>query len=239
VYEDCYFQIDHFSQSVTQWLNDTVNSTGSPAVRNLTVNQLDSTGSVIANVQIGQAFLRDFSISDADAVSTAQGTLSFIAVPSSLTMAGAVAAALQQAASVQPPPIWDVNQFGFSAQNIDGSRVAAVRGMHMSIPKLAAQPIGSRLQFQPGSPTFDDIRVTFINRGQTDTDFLAWVSNVGQGNTDQRTGFLQFQQFLSGNVRTLATLQFNASPVSLTPFATGINGDQLVINLMVGSFSFQ
>jgi hypothetical protein len=228
-YEDCYFQVDRLSAALQQWVNDTVNATGT-ALRNATVSQVDQAGVEIARLQIGQAFLRDFRISDSDANSAATGNLSFVIVPATLTMGIPGNPIVLPSAQT-----WLSNDFAFSVPGTDMSRVAAVRGIHMSVPKLVATPVGTRLQFQPGTPHFDDILVSFASTGQTATDFQTWANNVAQGNTDQRNGSIQF--FETSNRISLATLQFyNLSPVGLKPFPIGF---LRVIDLSVGSFTFQ
>ncbi len=82
-YEDCYFSIRSLSQPVLDWLNDA--SQGINSRRDLTLVQVNFSGTIMSRIQIGNAFMRDFSVGDLDASisSTPIGSLSFVVVPRS------------------------------------------------------------------------------------------------------------------------------------------------------------
>jgi hypothetical protein len=228
-YEDCFFQVDGLSPNLTRWLNDTVN--GSNVFRDVVVTQVDPlTRKDIVRLQIAHAFLRDFRVSDADGSSTSIGSLRFAVVPTSLSI---VANATTTGGGSLTFHVADFRLSGFG---VDGSQVAAVRGVHMSAPKIVATPIGSRHQFSPGAPQFDDIRLEVGTAGNTISDLQAWVNNVAQGQVDLRPGDLQF---LTPNLQVvLGTVHFlNVSPTGFAPFPTSTN--QRLIDLVVGSFLFQ
>ena len=82
-YEDCWFETRALSPRLTQWLNDTVDGTN--VYRDVVVIQWDSqTREEVARLEIRQAFLRDFVVSDFDAADTSFGVLRFALVPASL-----------------------------------------------------------------------------------------------------------------------------------------------------------
>ena len=225
-YEDCYFEVEGLSPAVTQWFNDTVS--GTKPFRDLAVMQFDLAGAEVVRVAIGQAFLSDFSISDADANSNALGLVRLVAVPATLST---VPNAPSPAGTLKG---FRVADFRLLVTGVDGSRVAAVRGMHMSARKIAATPIGSRHQFSPGAPQFDDIRLGVATGGTTIPDLGAWVNNVTSGRPDLRDGDLQF---VSPTAQLVATVHFhNLTPVGFSPFPTSLN--ERLIELAVGSFQF-
>src|SRR5258707_15138159 len=85
-YEDCYFQVTGLAASLLQWMNDTLNGSGT-ALRNVIVSKVDSLGGVeLARLQISNGFLRDISLSDADASNASPGKLSFVLLPGTVTI---------------------------------------------------------------------------------------------------------------------------------------------------------
>jgi hypothetical protein len=147
-YEDCYFVVPGLSQPLMTWLNDTVQ--GTIPLRNLSVVQVDLSGVVVSTLQIGNGFLRDFRVSDFDGA-VAAGSMSFSVVPGSLQTSPA---------GNTPPAVrtaFDVNSFRVTV----GSTLliaAAVRGIHMSVPKIPSPILEDpRHGFRPGTPSFDDL----------------------------------------------------------------------------------
>jgi hypothetical protein len=233
-YEDCYFEIEGLSPALLQWFGDTLNGLGPQVMRDLTVEQVEAGQSKITPVAVTRAFLRDFRVSDADAVSNSPGSLRFVAVPEVLTF-------LPTQPGTTPPTnniLFLVADFRFAVPNVNGSRVDAVRGIHMSLPKIVAPPIGSRHRFLPGAPQFDGIELDAGEGGTTITDLEAWANAVAQGRTDVRDGDLQFLS--PGRSTVLTDLHFQGlSPTTgFPPFPTS----SLLarpIDLTVGSFLFQ
>src|ERR1051325_196645 len=82
-YDDCYVETRTRSAELFQWLNDTVN--GVNLFRDLSVSYQDSLKIELSSLQIAHAFLRDFTISDADAASKDAGSVRIAFVPSTTT----------------------------------------------------------------------------------------------------------------------------------------------------------
>ncbi len=228
-YQDCYFQLSGFNAAVTQWVNDTV--TGANPYRDVVVSEVNSSEVEIAHVQIGHAFLRDLRVADADASSISPGGISFVAVPSTLQISAGSGLAIPS----DSPSNWLSYQFQLQIDNANTSGVASVTDIHLSAPKLMVAPIGMRHQFQPGSAQFDDLNISVI--ASRDADFVTWVNNVAQGQSDVRSGSLQLLN--SSLTLVLGTVQFNnMSPVAILPFATGASL-RTTVDISLGSFQLQ
>src|SRR5262249_8297496 len=83
-YEDCHFTIGVVAPGLLQWLSDPVPAAG--ALRDLTVARIDQFGNEASVTAIGQAFLREFSISDFDAADNSRGSFSIVAVPAAIQL---------------------------------------------------------------------------------------------------------------------------------------------------------
>lgn len=228
-YEDCYFATHDVSPQLTQWLNDAVS--GANAIRNAVVVERDSTGTVIAQLDIQNAFLDDFAVADIDG-STAAGTLTFTAVPEHLATASPSSIGLLSAANR-----FLNDTFSLNITSVDGSRVVGVRGIHMSAPKILTTG-GLRHEFIQGAAQFDPIRVevstTSGASSTTISDITSWVTRVAEGLPDSRDGDLNL--FTPTMTATVATVQFqNLVPTSFDAFSTVTN--RRTLTLAVGSFT--
>jgi hypothetical protein len=138
------------------------------------------------------------------------------------------------------PTLFDSNRFDLAVTNVNGKSIAAVRGVHMSAPKMVLpQPPGSRHLFFPGAPQFDGIRLEAFTGGTTATttikDLQAWMDKVASGRVDLRSGALNF---LKPDLTTIFSVQFtDLSPTGFAPFTAVSN--QRVMDLTVGSFVTQ
>jgi hypothetical protein len=213
-YEDCYFSTTTLSQPVTDWLRDT--GLGTNLRRDLTVFQLNYSGTVVSRIEIGNAFLSDFRVSDADGTSGAPGSLSFVVVPDSLqTLTGGTGGS--------PGPVvpFRRNNFTLSVAATQLTGMLGVSGIHLSVPKVPA-PAGTspRHRFGPGAPSFDDLHFD-AGVGTTATataQYLdGWAAAVALGTAGPREADLTF---LSSTGVAIATVHFTSLvPVSaLAPF---------------------
>jgi hypothetical protein len=213
-YEDCYFSTTTLSQPVTDWLRDTI--VGTNLRRNLTVFLVNYNGTVASRIEIGNAFLSDFRISDADGTSAGPGSLSFVVVPESLqTLVGGTGGS--------PGPVvpFRRNNFTLSVAATPLAGVVGVSGIHLSVPKVPAPP-GTlpRHRFGPGAPSFDDLHFDAGGgaNGTATAQYLdGWAAAVAAGTAGPREADLTF---LSLTGVAIATVHFtNLVPVSaLTPF---------------------
>jgi len=201
-YEDCHFVVSRLSPAVTDWLNDTVQ--GTDLRRDLTVFSFNSQGNVLSRIHIGNGFLRDFRVSDFDAAVNATGSLSFVVVPDTLQTlsGGSVANDLL--------PSFQRNLFRLEVAGTDLTGIAAVRGIHLSVPKTPATPgTSARHQFVPGTPSFDDLQfeVGAGASGFTTGQYLdSWATAVTGGQNDLRDADLTM---ISANaLRDIGTLHF-------------------------------
>ena len=227
-YQDCYFQTRSVAPDLTQWLNDTVNGAANPT-RNASVVQLDTNFTELARLDIQQAFLSDFAVSDFDASDTSLGTLSFTVVPAHLSTGS------PSALSSFANQTFHVAFFILNIPNFTNV-TAAVRGIHMSAPKLATTGVGLRHQFISGPVQFDPIRIEVGGNATAIADIETWAGNVAQGLSDVRSGTLNATE---NNFQTvIMTINLsNMTPIALDPFPTA--GVRRGITLALGSFTFQ
>jgi hypothetical protein len=235
-YQDCYFATHQVDPQLTQWVNETISGTN--PLRDLVVVELNPlTFDEVTRLNIHNAFLDDFAVADLDPSDKGLGTFTFQAVPEHL------ASDTPQSSSSGIAKTWANASFSVLITNVDGSRVAAVRGIHMSAAKIAGTPIGVRREFVQGPPQFSPIRVEATQAGQTFLDIQSWVDRIVQGLTDMRNGDITLQ---TSTGVTRATLQFvNLVPIGLDAFPTGVPGgaaEQVFrrgVTLAVGSFTIQ
>ena len=231
-YEDCFFTVRVLSAELLRWLNDTVAGTG--ALRDLTVVQRDPSGDEVSVASIGGAFLREFGVSDFDGSDSDQGNLSFVAVPATIQVASGSGS---RVTGVITQPTFLRANFRAEFDNVDGSRVAAVRGIRMSAAKTLVSPqAGNRRQFAQGALTFDEIRVDAGLVGPTIGGFESWVNDVEQGNPNaMRNGkILMLNPSLTLVVGEVHL--FDLLPLSFPPYATSLFAR--TITLDVGQFRF-
>lgn len=237
-YEDCYFGVDGLpSSEVLAWLDDL--SQGNNPLRDITVYKLSgrwgdsrTPPETLARLEIGGAFIREFSILDFDAASSALSTVSFVVVPRQI-----------QAQTPEPISFFDTprptlqSNFRVNITNVDGSRVAAVRGLRVSSPKVPVAGAGVRHEFSPGQPIFDDITLeASSNGGTTIADLEAWTNEVASGvAAAKRDGEIEL---LNSSLTTVVgrVHLFDLIPRSLPLFGTGASSRRS-ITLQVGRFA--
>jgi hypothetical protein len=231
-YEDCYFTIRVLSPELMQWLNDTV--TGVNPARDLIVRQLDGALHEVSQAAIGQAFLREFSVSDFDGSDGSQGSMTFVAVPSTLQVSPGSGT---QVLGVKTTPTFLRSNFRLLVSGIDGSRVATVRGIRMSAAKLLVSPqTAPRRQFQAAPPQFDDIRIDAGLAGFTVADLEQWVIEVAQaGAQATRDGRLSIlNPSLTQEIGTVDLVDL--LPLAFPPYLTGPFTRTMMLEL--GHFRF-
>lgn len=232
-YEDCYFSTGALQSSEVLALLDGMVQ-GNNLFSNITVHQLSETGTPIARLEIGYAFIREFNIMDFDAAGSANTTISFVAVPRLIQ-------------SQSPAPILNLpsrpeqilqGNFRVNITNINGTRIAAVRGLRMSSPKIPALVVGETVRhtFFPGSPVFDDIRLdASASGGATIADLETWVNQVEiNGVAAKRDGEIE----ILNSVLTLVgrVHLFDLVPRNFPIFGTGA-ANLRQITLQVGGFT--
>lgn len=225
-YEDCYFSVGSFEPDLMEWLNDTV--TGIDPFRDATIVQLANDGSVLSETLLVHAFLRDFRISDFDSHDDGPGSFDFVVVPT----------AIQSGSDPTGSPSsgFFKNQFRVDLDNVDGTRIIAIRGLRMSAAKILVDPpAGLRHQFAPGTPVFDDIVVEMSTTGHAVTDFQHWVDQIKSGQLDERDGTITA---LKANLQTLGRVDlFDLVPANFPPFLSAPG--QRRITLHVGHFKLR
>jgi hypothetical protein len=210
--EDCYFTANGLPLPVIDWFNSV--ATGDQTVKDVVVIQVDANFREVSRLEIFDAFLSDFQISDFDAAQKTAGSISFALVPDSTHLRSSSGQVNAQAQTGFLPFAFAMNIEGF-----DSPPVVAVRGIRMSVPKL---PIvtGVRLRFTPGVPQFSIIAAEASQTGGSPGSFQEWFDEViVYGNVRPRSGELEM---VSPNLRnTLARIQF----VDLSPVAMALFGD--------------
>ena len=235
-YEDCYFTMRVLpSSEVLAWLDDLLQ--GNNPFRDMTVHKLSALGTPIARLEIGDAFIRELSILDFDAAGSAITTISFVVVPRLIQSQPPAPVGL---IPVQPARAGVLQRnFQVDITNVDGSRVAAVRGLRVSLPKIPVASSGVRHEFSPGQLLFDDIKLEAgTSGGTTSADLEAWVNDVASsGVAAKRDGEIEILNAALTTVVGRVHL-FDLVPRNFPLFGT--EGDELVsrrlITLQVGRF---
>ncbi len=227
--EDCYFTANGLVLPVIDWFNHV--ATGNHTVKDAVVIQVDANFREVSRLEISDAFLSDFQISDFDAAQRTAGSIAFTLVPDSTHLrssSGPVNAQLQTG--------FFPFAFAMNIEGFDGTRVVAVRGIRMAVPKL---PIvtGIRLRFTPGVPQFSIMAAEAGQTGGNMSGFQEWFEEVlVYGDVHPRSGQLEI---VSANVQdTLARIQF----VDLSPVAMEVFGDargRRTLTMSVERFAMQ
>ncbi len=193
-------------------MSDTVDPLRDSRRDPLDVFEIDPAGNVVAEVVIRHAFLSDFRISDFDKSSSDPGTLAFVVVPDGLEVQSASGLA------VAPPlQLFTQDDFTFTmSEGLEGLSVAAVRGLHVSVPKVPSPHPDNRQHFQPGVPQLDVIRVDVY--GSDFSGIQRLVDEAAAGNPAQVTGTLTIDDQRNN---PLFEVDFDSLvPVAWTPFPT-------------------
>jgi hypothetical protein len=204
---NCYFTIRNLSDTLEEWLQDSVD--GSPdAVRDLTVRgPLSVNGSVAPDVQfeLDDAFITSATL-DVDAGSSAVGTVDLV-----------VAANAFRKVTPTDPPTCDCTSGSYLTGNfslqVGGSArpgVAEVTGVGFTVPRLGTTT------YVPGAPAFNGVAVgvstgTSSSVSATRNYLQSWSDNVAGGAVDRRSGQLNL---LGPSLSTVAQIDLaNLEPV--------------------------
>jgi len=214
-YEDCYFQAPLNSPALLAWADRTL--TGGSPFLDITVRSVDYGGREITHMEIGAAFIRDFSVSALGA-SQASATVTVAVVPTYVTVSSS--SATVPLASGHPARQLE---FSMRVDGVDTSRVVAVRGLHMSAPKVRMQNVGHLgplRRFMPGAPQFDPISIDMMTSHQTATDFETWAAQVGAGVQIPRDAQIDAFDLMRPGTQ-VADLQLSGLlPIAFPPYST-------------------
>jgi len=213
-YEDCHFEVGNFPRVLLDWFNDAV---GGDGVRHdLTVYSVNFDMEVTGELQINDAFLRDISVADADAASKDFQRMSFVAVPTELRQIRPSGAPLNL-----PPneKLATVASFKLEIPNVDARRTRSMRGIHVTIPKVAVDGGTGRRLFDPGIPEVGDVWVA--TSSQDLASYEDWVRTVLNGRDDRRDGRLSLLNASLTDARAVIELKGLTPAESLDPFASG------------------
>jgi len=231
-YEDCYFATHVLDDTLTAWLNDTV--LGVNQRRDLTVHRVDLAGNILAEIDIDNGFLRDFSVSAFEADSLSLGVLSFVVVPAEIrTRAGS-----GSLSGVQPKAFTS-GRFKVGLDNLDGSGFVGVAGLRMLVAKVpAAQPGGLRQTFEPGAKQFGEVVFEVSGTGTTAADLDAWVTDIGRGTGTPRNGELDIFDSSLPQPQEIAVIELTGVlPTSFPPFP--VSGNRRRLTARIASFDFK
>jgi hypothetical protein len=227
-YEDCYFTTGVLAAPVIEWLHETLSGNGPR--RTATVFHVDQTLQILSRTDISQAFLRDFSISDFDSADMSLGSISFVLVPGSIQVSTSNPAGPGGSAGglTFRKALFTLDIGG------DVAFVAAIRGMHMSVPKLIQSGSGRRL-FVPGLPQFDNILIEVGQGGSFVAGLEQWVNDVVAGDATPRPGRVDL---LNQSMAVVGSVLLEGLvPLAFPPYPTGpANRRTLVLDL--GQFRF-
>lgn len=214
-YEDCYFSTRVLSPFLFSWIEESLNA-GPNLRQNLTLTQVNAaTFAPVMAVEIQGSFIRDLRLTDLDASSNTIGLLSFIVVPRQLVFDDTPTSPN----SVTNQPVYRANAFRVNIDGIDGSRIAKVRGLHISWPKVPVVGVGQHLEFMPGAAAFDDLQMEMSSTPPTAQDFDDWVHQLQADPNDIRDGAIEL---LAPDFQTVvATISlFDMVPTSFPQFGS-------------------
>lgn len=235
-YEDCYVSATYAATDIRQWLSDTIDAVNDR--RDVTIQQLDFNHNEVARTTITNAFMADFAADDADAASKDSESLSMILVPSTVTTVAGSGLPVTLSTSFSIRLLSSL--FRLTIPSVDGSKVVRIAGIHMAGAKVPVPPVTSRQLFEPGAPMFDTLTLEMTNTGNTVPNVSTWFANVASGQSDLRSGTLEFLN--STFTTVLGTIQFaNLSPLTLSPYSFGAVDaiGHRIATFSVGSFRMQ
>ena len=220
-YEDCYFTLRQTSPELLAWLDDARD--GGNNRRNLQVYQFDELFNAVARMDIQNAFLREFRISDALAGGSGKESLTF----SIVVVPGLVDVDYSNSSNPpgggKSPPILS-NNFRFDIDSVDEEGIGSVTGMRMWWPKLD-RTLGHaiRREFMPGAMAVDNITITVSTGGghQTAQHLDQWMQQTAQGNASPRNAALTFFNLASPPQVVLEINMTGLVPLQFLPFGTG------------------
>lgn len=181
---NCYFTIRNLSDTLEDWLQDSVDG-GPGGVQDLTVRgPLSVNGTVTPDVQfeLDDAFVTSASF-DVDAGSSAVGTVDLVVA----------ANGFHKVSPTDPPPcdcssgVFLSGNFSFDVDGTVRSGVADVTGIGFTVPRLGTTT------YSPGTPAFNAVTVgvstgTSPSVSNTRTYLQNWSDNVAGGAIDRRDG---------------------------------------------------
>jgi hypothetical protein len=136
-------------------------------------------------------------------------------------------------------PTFRTSNFRVEVDNVNGSRITEVRGLHMAWAKVPVDNGSPRPEFAPGNVAFDDLQMKMLTNPPTAQQFDSWVSQVVNGDNSTRGGRIDLmnQQLTSA----LAEIHlFDLFPLSFPPLASVVSFSTLrTITLDVGRFTIQ
>ncbi|MFA5897518.1 MAG: PEGA domain-containing protein [Hyphomicrobium sp.] len=228
-YEDCYLETAVMSPQLFTWFADSVD--GSNPLRNLTLYQYNFNNQVTAQLDIQNGFMRELTVSDFAASAKATGKLRFVVVPRRLLVATPGTFGI-----ITTQPTYLTANFVFVLPGVDGSRVAAINGLRASWPKVALPPNGTRREFLPGKPSYDEIQVEVALTGTTAADLDSWVNQFALGTGTTRDGEIEARNATLTTVIARVSL-FGVSPRFFTPFPA--DSGRRTITLHLDRFTLQ
>jgi hypothetical protein len=235
-YEDCHFSTTQLTRELSDWLQDSIS--GVNPARDLKVYQHDFNFRVVAEMNIQNAFMREFRISDFQAASKSLVEFTFVVVPGALAMdqnGGGTVPGL-----IKPSNLLASN-FKLTIDNVDPTRISGVSGVSMSWPKIEhASGNGVRREFYPGAPSAGTIVISAVTGGgNTIADLDQWMGEVANGNGRPRNATLEM---LSATLTQVEhTVQITGLfPLQFLPFGTGSSAlGSRTMTLQPGSFTIQ
>jgi hypothetical protein len=183
---NCYFTIRNLSDTLEDWLQDSVD--GNPgAVQDLTVRgplSVNGSGTPDVQFELDDAFVTSAAF-DVNAGSSAAGTVDLVVA----------ANGFRKVSPTDPPPC-DCSSGAFLSGNfsfeVDGTvraGVADVTGIGFTVPRLGTTT------YSPGTPAFNAVAVgastaTSSSVSSTRAYLQSWSDNVAGGAVDRRDGRL-------------------------------------------------
>jgi len=219
-YEDCYFSTPRLAAPLLDWVRESLATSNS--YRTVTVFQTtpQQPNQAVAQLEITDAFIREFSVGALDTADNDNGTISFVVVPKSIEADGS--------GNIGNPigsPTFRMSGFQFFVTGVDESRVTAVSSVRVTWGKTEDEHHGfphgfQRKLFLPqGPPVTDAIELRFAtSSSQTVSEMNGWVEDVAQGDVVARPATiyllgLDFQtRVLEVNLEGLYPLHFPVFP---------------------------
>jgi hypothetical protein len=228
-YEDCFFTVRNLSNDLFAWFNGTVNG-NLASVPKLTVYQFDSLFNVLRAMEIDNAFLREFAFSTLNGADAAPGTISFVAVPGSITIDEN-----PSSTPISKPAVGFMNSnFKVTIEFDDLTRMRSVSGLKLTWDKVAnANAGGLRQQFSQGAMHASNV---VFDMSEIDVAYFdSWVSDFKNGTAPPRNGTIEL---LSSTLQTvLKTITLTGlvpaqyPPFSITGGTSQVRSRTLIVSM--------
>jgi hypothetical protein len=226
-YEDCHVTTTTLPRGLVDWVRNTF--TGTNLFRDVRITRQSPDLKSSATVQVQDAFIREFSISDLDASLSSPMAFTFVLVPAAIQPSTDHVRGTTDT-KVPPPPTFRVIVPG-----TDPKAVVAVHGLRSTVEKVPLPPTGGRRQFTPGAVQFGPLRFQLLT--QALLGFESWVKAVASGTEDRRDGTVEINDAAGKPALTIDVS--GLLPIAFEPFPTAFERRVISMDLQGWTLAVQ